>query len=292
MPANLESMEKLTTRSSPAALKTARDFLVKQEHPDLLVSRLGRQPTADEVQAATRRTQVILQADWRGLNEFLAPYELPAPLERRAEERQRRKAAGPGQDAAAAMAVLKIAQKELQRAFGPMWRRLPATEREQLPYEVYSRWLAQRPVGQPTAADLQTIVCAVYLESRAHEKEQGLGAEVDKQGPAHTSVDEVVDETSPRSRALAALRAGDESDRLQALLVDLHMGTFILPNQPARLTGQAPVRDLEKKHPGGGVDCPTCRAIARVVRARRLTPDVVGRAVDDFTIRLQEELGG
>lgn len=284
-------------------VKKLRRFLSVAFHPDHLVSRLGRQPTAREVADATQLQSMVGVADWQQLNQMLEPFlreqvavppgwALPArtaprppPVLRAPSERERIKR---NQDAI---------RKGLKSVFNRLWYRMDKGMQEELVAEAFVVWLAAGGTGHISPADAQDVAKKVRIERRkALEKEISFG-DYDKDEAGEWVPPEQAEEDN--TRAGQAQLASDFRDtleqsgpagKLQVALVELHLGETVFPGQPARLKGDAPVRDLRRRHPGIGQKCPTCRSIAHYVRVRGLTPEGVARAVDDYYIRLRQAL--
>lgn len=284
-------------------VKKLRRFLSVAFHPDRLVSRLGRQPTAREVADATQLQAMVGVADWQQLNQMLEPFlreqvaappgwalpariePLPPPALRVPSERERIRK---NQD---------TIRKGLKGVFNRLWYRMDKGMQEELVAEAFVVWLAAGGTGHISPADAQDVAKKVRIERRkALEKEMSFG-DYDKDEAGEWVPPEQAEEDN--TRAGQAQLASDFRDtleksgpagKLQVALVELHLGELVFPGQPARLKGGVPLRDLRKHHPGVGRNCPTCRAISHYVRVRGLTPEGVARAVDDYYIRLRQVL--
>lgn len=191
---------------------------------------------------------------------------------------------------------LSLLSQALRSTFGSMqWGRMDAGLREELAQEAYERWLS---VGRDPSA-VKEIANSIRRERRASlDRDVGIGA---------FASDEIEDSfVMPEEAQAAGLREAQQAQaqglldelaaqgplgKIKASLVELHLGESVIPGQPSRFKGKGPRRDLEQFHPPGGQVCPTCRAIARFVRVQGMTPDTVGRNIDEVLVQMRQELG-
>lgn len=190
----------------------------------------------------------------------------------------------------------KRVEATLRKTLGSVvWSKLDRDARSGLVNEAIALWIER---GRPANA-WRDIANHIRRAHRSRLEKDVQFGEYDK--------DELADEfVSPEARQEAAERsaAGDRAanvrdemaaesplGKMRVSLVELHIGEKVFPGQPRRLLGSQPRKDLARHHPPGGKDCPTCKAIARFVRIAGLTPDAVGRNVDETLVEMRQRMG-
>ena len=297
-PARVETIKRLTGGTVEAAQLIAEQWAA-QTYPLSALGQLGKKNPSTKLEAKLAKVEALrrgaktpgerkaAQAAYdRIVNQLLsAPPPEPEP----------RRAPPPGVDRKELRETRRLLGQALRAVFGPSWGRFDSDTRAGLVDEAYVRWLE---AGGHPRVDVHQIALDVRRESRAaRDREVGFG-QYDSDEPG-SFVDPAEAQESREQEARAAtlwqlledFSERDEVSKMQATIVQLHLGERGFPGQPNRLKGELPQRDLAEFHPGGGDRCPTCRAIARYVRVAGLTPEAVGRTVDGVLVELRQQLG-
>lgn len=214
--------------------------------------------------------------------------------EAEAEPEPAPRAPPPGVDKKELRATQKLLEEALRAVFGPSWGRLDSDARAGLIDEAYVRWLE---AGGDRRVDVRQIANDVRRASRsARDREVGFGSYASDEAGSFVDPEDAW-EAAERAEQAASLwqlleefAGRDEVSKMQATIVQLHLGEKVFPGQPNRLRGDLPQRDLAAFHPGGGPRCPTCRAVARYVRVAGLTPDAVGSIVDGVLADIRQQI--
>lgn len=193
--------------------------------------------------------------------------------------------------------------RALGKTFGPSWYDT-ATDRDNYVSEALQLWIEQYgEAATPTPETVHAIALAVRRGAKETRKKF-------RQADA-TEADVLVDPTAERKFMIGAaedaeetsrlgeiesyllrLSKGGEADQFRGLIIGLHLGHRVVPGQPLVLVGEGPNSNLIRFHKMMNVSkpCPTCKSIARYIRAPGLTADRVGVVINQFMADLASEL--
>jgi hypothetical protein len=294
----------IASKDDTGAMQRAVRFLSLVHRPDQLANRLGRQPTEEEISAATEkqtRLNAMAQAgNWEGINQLLRPALSeqvvlpPGWVARLPTKKDKKSSPRPvsSRDQTAYQDLQKQAARILSGVLGPPWRRLDQETKHGLVHDVIT--LALESAGSLDtlrAHHLEEAATEVRKKWRgAAEKEMKFGEHIESEGGQTREEPETGGVgAADLEGLLRSLQSGTPQDQMKALLAGLHLGRPVLRGQSVRFLGPGPARDLKKHHALGASSdssCPTCKAIARQVRGPGLTSKQVRQAVDAVLFEL------